>query len=244
MIKNFASFNQNILKHLINDSPSEITSTSGQRLKINCSVEYISFSAHTDYKQTSQFIRALKPAHIVLVHGEQTEMQKLKDALIRQYEDSTDYNIQVYNPKNTQPVELYFRGEKSAKVIGKLASATLPKVDAEISGVLVKRNFKYAVIAAEDLPNYTDLAISNVLQRQSVPFKGNDISFIKKLNFLSFILLFIGDHDLLMFAVQKNFGNYKQQDSSSIKIRVLDAIEMSFEKNFIILEVIEFLFFF
>ena len=202
---------------MINDSPSEITATSGQRLKINCSVEYISFSAHTDYKQTSQFIRALKPAHIILVHGEQTEMQKLKDALIRQYEDSTDYSIQVYNPKNTQPVELYFRGEKSAKVIGKLASNILPKKDAEISGVLVKRNFKYSVITAEDLPNYTDLAISNVLQRQSIPFKG--------------------DHDLLMFAIQKNFGNFKQLDNSNVKIRVLDSIEMNFEKNFIILEV-------
>jgi cleavage and polyadenylation specificity factor subunit 3 len=144
-------------------------------------------------------------------------MQKLKDALIRQYEDSTEYNIQVYNPKNTQPVELYFRGEKSAKVIGKLAANTPPKVDAEISGVLVKRNFKYSVITAEDLPNYTDLAISNVLQRQSVPFKGN--------------------HDLLMFAIQKNFGNYKQIDGACVKVRVLDAIDMYFEKGFIILEV-------
>ena len=114
---------------------------SGQRNKVLCSVEYISFSAHTDFKQTTQFIRSLKPAHIVLVHGEQTEMQKLKDALVRQYED-TDYNIQVYNPRNTQPVELYFRGEKSAKVIGKLASNTMPKADSHISGVLVKRNFK------------------------------------------------------------------------------------------------------
>lgn len=208
-----------LAKHLINDSPSEITATSGQRLKINCSIEYISFSAHTDYKQTSQFIRALKPAHIILVHGEQTEMQKLKDALIRQYEDNPDYNIQIYNPKNTQPVELYFRGEKSAKVIGTLASNTLPKVDAEISGILVKRNFKYSVIAAEDLPNYTNLAISTVLQRQSVPFKG--------------------DSNVLMFAIQRNFGSYKQAngDHSNIRIKVLDAIDLIFEKNFIILEV-------
>ena len=95
---------------MLNDSPTEITSMAGHRLKVNCAVEYISFSAHTDFKQTTQFIRALKPAHIVLVHGEQTEMGKLKDALIRQYEDATDYSIQVYNPKNTQPVELYFRG--------------------------------------------------------------------------------------------------------------------------------------
>ncbi len=95
-----------LAKHLLNESPSEITTMAGQRVRVNCTVEYISFSAHTDFKQTTQFIRALKPAHIILVHGEQTEMQKLKDALIRQYEDNPDYDIQVYNPRNTQPVEL------------------------------------------------------------------------------------------------------------------------------------------
>ncbi len=146
-------------------------------------------------------------------------MQKLKDALILHYGIDTDYNIQVYNPKNTQPVELYFRGEKSAKVIGKLASNTIPKQDAEISGILVKRNFKYSVITPEDLPNYTNLAISTVLQRQSVPFKG--------------------EKEPLLFEIQKNFGNYKQlnMDGTNIKIKILDAIELIFEKNFIILEV-------
>ena len=37
----------------------------GQKLPLKCSVDYISFSAHTDYKQTSEFVRILKPSHIV-----------------------------------------------------------------------------------------------------------------------------------------------------------------------------------
>lgn len=192
---------------------------SGQRTKVNCAIEYISFSAHTDFKQTTQFIRALKPAHIVLVHGEKTEMGKLKEALIRQYEDITDYTIQVYNPRNTQPVELYFRGEKNAKVIGKLASTAKPVVDAEVNGILVKRNFKYHLYSPEDLGNYTDLSISTVLQRQSVPFKG--------------------DHEALAAAIQKNFGKLKRTATSlgkGIKLLVLDAIDLIFENEFIILE--------
>jgi cleavage and polyadenylation specificity factor subunit 3 len=206
-------------KHLLNDSPQEITTMAGQRVKVNCAVEYISFSAHTDYKQTLQFIRALKPAHIILVHGEATEMGKLKDALIRECEKS-DYNIQVYNPKNTQPVELYFRGEKSAKVIGKLASNAQPKVDEEVSGILVKRNFKYHIISPEDLPNYYDLAVSTVFQRQSVPYKG--------------------DQEALAAAMLKNFGNFKRStstDGQNSTIRVLDAIDLIFNENFVILEV-------
>ena len=78
--------------------PEEVTSMSGQKLKLNCSVEYISFSAHTDYKQTSEFIRALKPPHVVLVHGEATEMNRLKQALIREYEDDP-HDLKVYNPR-------------------------------------------------------------------------------------------------------------------------------------------------
>lgn len=40
---------------------------SGQKLPLKMSVDYISFSAHTDYQQTSEFIRALKPPHVVSV---------------------------------------------------------------------------------------------------------------------------------------------------------------------------------
>ena len=52
----------------------------------------------------------------MLVHGEANEMLRLKAALIREYEDDPEYNIDVYNPRNTQAVEFYFRGEKMAKV--------------------------------------------------------------------------------------------------------------------------------
>lgn len=190
---------------------------SGQRVKVNCSIEYISFSAHTDFKQTTQFVRSLKPAHIILVHGEQTEMQKLKDALIRQYEDNPDYNIQVYNPRNTQPVELYFRGEKNAKVVGKLAAAAANKLDAPISGILVKRNFKYHLMQPDDLPNYTDLAISTIQQRQSVPYRS--------------------EPSMLLAAVEGLFGDLKKSPANPNRYRVFDAIDLIIEKNFVVLEV-------
>lgn len=49
--------------------PEEITTMSGQKLPLKMSVDYISFSAHTDYQQTSEFIRALKPPHVVSIHA-------------------------------------------------------------------------------------------------------------------------------------------------------------------------------
>ena len=36
----------------------------------------------------------------------------------------------------------------------------------------MKRNFNYHIMAASDLPTYTDLAMSTVTQRQSVPYAG------------------------------------------------------------------------
>jgi cleavage and polyadenylation specificity factor subunit 3 len=87
-----------LAKHLMSE-PEEVSTMSGQKLARKCSIDYISFSAHTDYEQTSHFVRVLRPPHIVLVHGEQNEMARLKAALIREYEDNEETNIIVYNPK-------------------------------------------------------------------------------------------------------------------------------------------------
>lgn len=148
--------------------PEEITTMLGQKLPLKMSVDYISFSAHTDYQQTSEFIRILKPPHVVLVHGEQNEMSRLKAALQREYEDDPNTSIALHNPRNTQAVELYFRGEKTAKVMGSLA-VERPKPGNVLSGILVKRNFNYHILAPNDLSselhtidlNYIFLFFSN-----------------------------------------------------------------------------------
>lgn len=155
-------------KHVMS-SPEEVQTLSGQKIALKMTVDYISFSAHADYEQTSEFIRSLKPPQIVLVHGEANEMSRLKAAILREYDDDDEYNIQVHNPRTTQAVELYFRGEKMAKVMGSLASER-PRHNSKISGILVKRNFNYHIMAPSDLSEYTDLAVSNVTQRQSIAY--------------------------------------------------------------------------
>ncbi|XP_023209638.1 cleavage and polyadenylation specificity factor subunit 3 [Centruroides vittatus] len=160
-----------LAKHILTE-PEEITTMNGQKLLLKMSVDYISFSAHTDYQQTSEFIRMLKPPHIVLVHGEQNEMNRLKAAIIREYEDDNETQVEVHNPRNTQSVELYFRGEKTAKVMGSLA-VDPPTPGHKVSGILVKRNFSYHLLAPTDLSKYTDMVMSVVSQRLSIYFTGN-----------------------------------------------------------------------
>ena len=48
-----------------------------------------------DFRQTSGFIRALKPPHVILVHGEANEMNRLKNALIREYEAEPQTKVRV-----------------------------------------------------------------------------------------------------------------------------------------------------
>ncbi|KAK1170240.1 cleavage and polyadenylation specificity factor subunit 3 [Huso huso] len=159
-----------LAKHIMSE-PEEITTMSGQKLQLKMSVDYISFSAHTDYQQTSEFIRALKPPHVILVHGEQNEMARLKAALIREYEDNDEAHIEVHNPRNTEAVTLNFRGEKLAKVMGSLADKKSEQGQ-RVSGILVKRNFNYHIVTPSDLSNYTELSMSTVKQTQAIPFTG------------------------------------------------------------------------
>lgn len=55
------------LAKTILSEPDDVTTMSGQKLPLKMSVDYISFSAHTDYQQTSEFIRILKPPHVVIM---------------------------------------------------------------------------------------------------------------------------------------------------------------------------------
>lgn len=79
-------------------------------------------------------------------------MNRLKAALKREYEDDPSTTIEVHNPRNTVAVELYFRGEKTAKVMGNLAIEK-PKPGDKVSGILVKRNFNYHLLAPVDIPS-------------------------------------------------------------------------------------------
>lgn len=208
-----------LAKHILSE-PEEITTMTGQKLPLKMSVDYISFSAHTDYQQTSEFIRSLKPPHIVLVHGEQNEMGRLKAAIIREYEDDAEAHIEVHNPRNTQSVELYFRGEKTAKVMGTLAIQP-PVPGRVVSGVLVKRNFSYHLLAPSDLSKYTDMVMSTVSQRLSVPYTGS-------LHLLHYYLN-QSSSDAKLKPLYKKFGSHKL-------LRVFDAITISPEDQFVVLE--------
>lgn len=204
-----------LAKHIMSE-PEEVTTMSGQKLPLKMSVDYISFSAHTDYQQTSEFIRALKPPHVILVHGEQNEMARLKAAIIREYEDNEEVDIEVHNPRNTEAVSLNFRGEKLAKVMGSLADKK-PEQCQRISGILVKRNFNYHILSPNDLSSYTDLAMSTVTQTQAIPYTG--------------------PFNLLSYQLQQLTGEVDEMEGNEKDcLRVFKAITVIKEHGMVMLE--------
>ena len=118
------------LAHYVMSEPKEITTSAGDRVPVNLSIHYISFSAHSDYAQTSKFIQQISPAHVVLVHGAEDVMGTMQRELTRHFKGS---NIDFLMPKNCQSVHLKFRGDKVCKVIGSLANAD-PAVPGSMGG--------------------------------------------------------------------------------------------------------------
>ena len=89
------------------------------------SVNYESFSAHADFIATREYIDFLQPPNIVLVHGDQVEMGKLRDELQGIYQN----NIQIMTPRNCQLVRFKLDSKKAAKVIGNLAKKVIKQTN-------------------------------------------------------------------------------------------------------------------
>lgn len=148
--------------------PAEVTLSNGQTVPLKMTVRSISFSAHSDRAQTEEFIASTNPTYVVLVHGDPTNMTRLKQALQVKFP-----KIQVFTPKNCHTVEIMFQGEKIAKVVGTLANMPA-KNGQEVSGVLLHKNFQHLLVSSKDLKTYSDIPCSGITQRLLVPLPSHD----------------------------------------------------------------------
>eukprot|EP00043_Microstomoeca_roanoka_P009598 m.91345 g.91345 ORF g.91345 m.91345 type:complete len:784 (+) comp14632_c0_seq2:23-2374(+) len=150
-------------------APKKVMSMTGHKIDRECDIVYISFSAHVDYAQNRDFIRALDPTHLILVHGEKHEMSRLKTQIINEWE-AEQKKVSIFDPKNAETVLLHYRGEKLAKVIGSLATDG-PVQSRKVSGILVAKAFNYMIVSPSELGEYTELKTTTIKQRQTVPFE-------------------------------------------------------------------------
>ncbi|KAK9822187.1 hypothetical protein WJX81_008406 [Elliptochloris bilobata] len=161
---------QGTLARQLLDSPSHVITRAGAKVPLRMSVDAISFSAHADYTQTSQFIAALAPPHVVLVHGEATEMGRLRKAL-EQQAGALGQPRQLYMPRVAQPVHITHQAQHLAKVVGRLADRAAGE-GAGVAGLLVRQpGGGDLLLAPDDLPAFTRLRPGRVLQRQALALR-------------------------------------------------------------------------
>ncbi|KAK0442700.1 Metallo-hydrolase/oxidoreductase [Desarmillaria tabescens] len=146
--------------------PDEFESVKGGMISRKISVDYISFSAHVDYSQNSEFIELVKAQHVVLVHGEQTAMGRLRAAMTSRYKEREE-DVKIYTPRNLETLNLSFRGERVAKVTRTLAD-TVPQRNDILSGLLVAKDDSYTLLDLRDLRDLGGLSTCTITQRQKI----------------------------------------------------------------------------
>lgn len=174
-----------LAKKVLNE-PETITKLDGRQVKLACSVDYITFAAHADFKETRMFVDELKPDHCVLVHGERNNMARLKGALDAIHNKGEGgRKLDLHSPVNCGVVKLRFKNEKMVKAIDVLPlpeDESKPKPGTEVSGLLVQQDFSYTLVKPNDLPQYTALKLSQIDQCQVIPLKKSMVTLATQLN--------------------------------------------------------------
>lgn len=151
--------------------PADIPALSNPEIRIprRMSVDELSFAAHVDFKENTNFIDLVGAPHIILVHGETNNMGRLKSALLSKYSKlkGTAQETKVYNPWNCVEVAIPFKTRKIARTVGTLASREVDPGD-DVSGLLVQHNFQLNLVSEKDLREYTGLSQLDVMDRQSI----------------------------------------------------------------------------
>lgn len=151
---------------------------SGKVLKVRMrTIETVSFSAHSDARQTMDFIRQLRETtHVVLVHGNEDAIAKLQKKLSEDFRHQR--NFTVHQSKNGVDIRMPFVTQRTAKVLASLAASTAVEVGGEmqfvegqpVNGILlVSKDNKHIIVNAADVQQFTGLDNSRIRQSMILP---------------------------------------------------------------------------
>lgn len=142
--------------------PKEVESMRGGMLKLNMSVDYISFSAHVDYTQNSQFIDECSPKNLFFVHGEVNEMMRLKNT------------INARNEKNSVQMNLFAlrNGEEgSFDVVKENEAKIFTEKQGKFESIVVASNDEISIYARDDLSG-CEFKSTALRQKQTIPYNS------------------------------------------------------------------------
>ncbi|CAK7241949.1 MAG: endoribonuclease ysh1 [Sporothrix thermara] len=155
-----------------------------------CSVQEYSFAAHVDGTENREFIEEVNAPVVILVHGEQHNMMRLKSKLLSLNAGKAEKDkMKVFSPRNCEELRIPFKTDKIAKVVGRLATETSPAQlfqDQQdrlsgpiVTGVLVQNDFKLSFMAPEDLHEYAGLTTTTIVCRQRLTLSAAGIDLVR-----------------------------------------------------------------
>ncbi|KAI9669175.1 MAG: endoribonuclease ysh1 [Trizodia sp. TS-e1964] len=164
--------------------PGAVTGNEMVMIPRRCSVEEFSFAAHVDGPANRDFIEEIGASVVILVHGEQHNMMRLKSNLLSLNSDKAR-KTKVFSPKNCEELRIPFKADKTAKVVGKLAqlapSDNLDNLDEAnlITGVLVQNDFKMSLMAVDDLREYAGLTTTTITCKQRLTLGSAGVDLVR-----------------------------------------------------------------
>ncbi|KAI9862612.1 MAG: endoribonuclease ysh1 [Vezdaea acicularis] len=151
------------------------------QIPLRCTVQELSFAAHVDGVENREFIEEIAAPVVILVHGEQHNMMRLKSKLLSLNSSKTT-PTKIFSPRNAEELRIPFAPDRTAKVVGRLAQLPPPTTESEaqtVSGVLVQNDFKMSLMAPEDLREYAGLNTTTILCRQKITLSAAGIALVR-----------------------------------------------------------------
>lgn len=190
----------------IKDQPTSVPAMDGRTLPRRIQIEEVSFAAHVYYDENADFIKQVGAKHVVLVHGQQEQMERFKSKFDREIEEDEKYSPVLYKPENIKPQHFWFRGEKMAKVVGKLAKEP-PQDKQQVAGLVIKRNYNYLLVSPDELADHTEGKLKESVVKQRLV-----IAYIHGLRLLEHHLRLVHGHTMQVISCS---GNSATSSSSS-----------------------------
>jgi cleavage and polyadenylation specificity factor subunit 3 len=239
--------------------PNEVKLSDGRNVPLKMSVKNVTFSAHSDFSHTSEFIEKLQPKNIVLVHGDGKEMERLKNEMERFKIDNEKYKVfkpKIFNPKNCQKIEFFFKIQKNSYIIGSMSDelVKLMQFPNPLSDKL-SLNAETTTMKSTINPSETEkMEIDDLYEENFVEFSGillekenlilnkNDLSNFSNLQLNKFKQILSINYtqckDLLLNILNDYFNNKVIQlfDEGNNKFMVDDKVKLYFNPNTIVLE--------
>ena len=206
-------------------------------------VRNVTFSAHSDFAHTNEFIQILKPKNIILVHGEGKEMERLRNEYERLKHENEVYKLfmpRVFNPKNCQKIIFGFKLQKKGYIVGSLSEKIINSVFSDDSHFISSENKgddHMEVDEDETTENYIEvsgllLEEDNLLMDKTEINKYSNLQMIKFKQILS--VKYTLCKEILLNVIIDYFQEVKETSPGCYKI--CDKVDMRINPNNVVLE--------